>query len=76
VARGENAGRTLHHVAVARVFKDFGPVSADGRSLQLPISNAALGEKFEGPLRLIVFLVNRPNGHVLAIAEQTLNPPA
>jgi hypothetical protein len=35
-----------------------------------------MGVKIEGPLRLIVFLVNPGNGHVLAVGEQTLNPPA
>ncbi len=71
VTRGENAGRTLHHVAVARVFKDFGFVSADGRPIQLStaFSNE---EKQNGPLRLIVFLVNPGNDQVLAVAEQDL----
>jgi len=76
VVRGENAGRTLHHVAVARALKDFGVGSADGRVLQVAINHSSMGEKIEGPLRLIVFLVNPANGHVLAVAEQTLNPPA
>jgi hypothetical protein len=76
VVRGENDGRNLHHVAVARILKDFGSGAADGRALQLPIGNSAQEEKIESPLRLIVFLVNRGNGHVLAAAEQTLNPPA
>jgi hypothetical protein len=75
VIRGENAGRTLHHVAVARVLKDFGASAADGRALQLPVNNSAMGEKIEGPLRLIVFLVNRSDGDVLAVAEQSLNQP-
>jgi hypothetical protein len=74
VTRGENAGRTLHHVAVARAFKDFGVVFADGRPIQLsaPFSNE---EKQTGPLRLIVFLVDRGNGRVLAVAEQDLKQP-
>ena len=75
VTRGENAGRSLHHVAVARVFKDFGVVSAGaGRLIEL---SAAFPneEKQTGPLRLIVFLVNRGNGHVLAVAEEDLKQP-
>ncbi len=74
VTRGENAGRTLHHVAVARVFKDFGVVFADGSLI--PLSTAFSNEeKQTGPLRLIVFLVDRGNGHVLAVAEQDLKQP-
>ena len=33
VARGENAGRTLHHVAVVRAMKQFGAEAADGRDV-------------------------------------------
>ncbi len=71
VTRGENAGRTLHHVAVARAFKDFGVLSSDGRLIQL---SAAFSndEKQAGPLRLIVFLIDRGSGRVLAVAEQDL----
>ena len=36
VARGENAGRTLHHIAVVRVMKEFAADVADGRQLKLP----------------------------------------
>jgi hypothetical protein len=74
VTRGENAGRTLHHVAVARIFKDFGVVFADGRLLQLS-AEFPNQEKQTGPLRLIVFLVDRGTGRVLAVAEQDLKQP-
>jgi hypothetical protein len=74
VLRGENKGRTLHHVAVVRVLKEFGSGKADGRPLALSGSNLAAAEKTGGPLRLVVFLVNRRNDHVVGIAEQTLNP--
>jgi hypothetical protein len=73
VARGENAGRTLHHVAVVRVLKEFGSSSADGRPLQLSGANLLNAEKDGEPLRLVVFLVNPVNGHVLAVTEQTLS---
>ena len=33
VARGENAGRTLHHVAVVREMKEFGSKFADGHEI-------------------------------------------
>jgi hypothetical protein len=67
VARGENAGRTLHHVAVVRVMKELGPEAADGRTLSL-----AGGSIAAGPVRVVAFLVDRKSGHVLGVAEQTL----
>jgi hypothetical protein len=74
VLRGENKGRTLHHVAVVRVLKYFGSGKADGRTLALSGSSLAAAEKTGAPLRLVVFLVNRHNDHVIGVAEQTLNP--
>jgi hypothetical protein len=73
VLRGENKGRTLHHVAVVRVLKDFGSGKADGRPLALAGSSLQAAEKSGTPLRLVVFLVNRRNNHVTGVAEQTLN---
>jgi hypothetical protein len=73
VAHGENAGRTLHHVAVVRVMKDFGSSSADGRQLRLSGGALAHGKDASGPVRLVVFAVDRKTGHVLAVAEQTIN---
>lgn len=73
VARGENAGRTLHHVAVARVIKDFGSKAADGRPLKLSSGGLDHGTEAKAPVRLVVFLADRKNGHVVAVAEQTLN---
>lgn len=72
VARGENAGRTLHHVAVVRVLKEFGPGAADGRPLVLSGANQFNAEKDGEPLRLIVFLADRWSGHVIAVTEQTM----
>jgi hypothetical protein len=73
VARGENAGRTLHYVAVVRTFKEFGPSALDGRPLHLFGSDLQHAEKDGEPMRLVVFLVNHSNGHVLAVAQQTLS---
>ncbi|HTB97409.1 MAG TPA: DUF1223 domain-containing protein [Terracidiphilus sp.] len=72
VARGENAGRTLHHVAVVRAMKEFGGDTADGRAMKL--AGGPLDHKNEasGPVRLVVFAVDRKTGHVVAAAEQTL----
>lgn len=76
VSHGENAGRTLHHVAVVRAIKEFGSNfgsgATDGRTLQLSGGNVLRTEKDGEPLRLIVFLVS--HSHVVGAAEQTLNP--
>lgn len=76
VLRGENKGRTLHHVAVVRVLKEFGSGKADGRALALAGSNLALSAKSDSPLRLVVFLVDRRGGGVVGVAEQTVTPAA
>lgn len=72
VARGENAGRTLHHVAVARAIKDFGSRATDGRPLKLSGGSLAHGKEASEPVRLVVFLTDHKTGHVVAVAEQTL----
>jgi hypothetical protein len=71
VARGENAGRTLHHVAVVRAMKEFGSKATDGRPLRLSGAMSSEADKTVGPLRLVVFLTDRKTGHVVAVAEQT-----
>jgi hypothetical protein len=73
VARGENAGRTLHHVSVVRVLKEFDSKDADGRPLSLPEPPAFSVDKATGPLRLVVFLADRNTGRILAVAEQNIN---
>jgi hypothetical protein len=73
VARGENAGRTLHHVAAVRVMKEFGGDAADGRVLRLAGGSLARKDEADGPVRLVVFLVEPKTGHVLGVAEQTLS---
>lgn len=73
VASGENAGRTLHYVAVVREIKEFGSKFADGR--QISISTGGLNRHEDaGPVRLVVFLVDTHNGHVDSAAEQSLSP--
>ncbi len=73
VARGENAGRTLHHVAVVRVLKEFNSNFADGRPLRLSGSSSFTASQTSGPLRLVVFLTDRKTGHVVAAAQQIIN---
>ena len=67
VSRGENAGRTLHHVAVVRAIKEFDGGALDGRALHISIP-----VDMQGPIRLVVLLSDRKTGHVLAVAEETL----
>ncbi len=77
VLRGENGGHTLHHVAVVRTIEKLGKASGDAGgplggktlSVRLPANKEV---KESGSLRLVVFLANRHNGHVVAIAEQTV----
>jgi hypothetical protein len=73
VARGENAGRTLHHVAVLRSIKDFGSSAADGKQLRLSGGGLSHHKGDSVPARLIVFLVDRKTGHVTGVAEQALS---
>ena len=73
VARGENAGRTLHHVSVVRSLKELDSNSADGRALQLSVPALSSNDKATEPLRLVVFFADRQSGHVLGVAEQTIN---
>lgn len=71
VRRGENAGHTLHHVAVARFIKNFGSSAVDGRALRLAGGDLADAKKSGASLRLVVFLVNA-NGRVMGATEQML----
>lgn len=73
VSRGENKGQTLENVAVVRVIKQFGSNAADGRSLRLSGSDLTKAEKDGSSFRLVVFLVNKKDGHVEAVAQQMLN---
>jgi len=73
VARGENAGRTLHHVSVVRTLKQLDSNAADGRALQLSIPALSDNNKASGPLRLVAFLADRQSGRVLGVAEQTIS---
>jgi hypothetical protein len=68
VARGENAGKSLRHVAVVRVMQEMSARADDGRALTLKPSSLSPN----GAIRLVVFLADRHNGHVLAVAEQTI----
>ena len=71
IVRGENAGRTLHHVAVVRSIKEFNASAADGRILRLSAGSLAPNQTGT-PARLVVFIVDRKTGHVTSVNEQVL----
>lgn len=74
VTGGENAGRTLHHVAAVRAMKQFRSDFADGRELSLSAGNVDLHQQ-PGAVRLVVFLEDPRNGHVVGAAEKMLSKP-
>jgi hypothetical protein len=79
VAKGENAGRTLHHVAVVCAIDEKSASAADGRVLTLKLPAHTTTASQATPLRLVAFLTSPATGHVLALAEQTIsrqNPPS
>jgi hypothetical protein len=69
VARGENAGRSLTHVAVTRILKQWDTVDLDhaaAREITLPIQLGTDGS------RLIAFLEDPRSGHILGVVERKL----
>jgi hypothetical protein len=69
VAHGENAGRTLTHVAVTRLLKQVGSVDLDSASasdVTLSVQPEANGS------RLVAFVQDPHSGHVIGVAEQRL----
>ena len=68
VARGENAGRTLHHVAVVRAIRSLNR-KAQRQDFSLPVEAAT---DSTGNLRLVVFAVDRGSGKVLAAAQRVI----
>ena len=73
VKRGENAGRTLHHTAVARTLKIFGSDVLDGRPLVLSAGPLGATNEAGGPVRLVIFLADSRSGQVRGVSEQVLS---
>jgi hypothetical protein len=73
VGRGENAGRTLHHVAVVRRMQTVGASKADEQRVTLEVGN--LKGLIAHAFRLIAFMTDEPGGRVLAVAEVPINRP-
>jgi len=70
VGGGENSGRKLYHVAVARSLRKCGNVSATGGQLQFTVP---LEKGFElEKQRVVVFLQEPDTGHVLGAAAKLL----
>ena len=72
VARGENAGRTLHHTAVVRALKEMDGGVADGRPLSLDADRRQPPGGADGAMRLVVFATDSSTGRVIAAVEQAL----
>ncbi len=68
VARGENAGRTLHHVAVVRVLHEL-KCSGDGQIFSMRIESTTNA----GGLRLVVFAIDPHSGKVIAAAQRIVS---
>ena len=69
VVRGENSGRSLAHVAVTRVLKQFGAVDLDTASVR---EVTLLGHAAASGSRLIVFLQDPRSGHILGVSVRKL----
>jgi hypothetical protein len=68
IKSGENAGRTVRHVAVVRAIQDMGKGALDGRELSIkPVSPIQ-----SSPVRLVVFVADRRSGRVLGVTERTI----
>ena len=71
VARGENAGRSLAHVAVVRALRDAGEIRLGepaARDVTIPIEPGAGARG----LRLIVFMQDPSSGRVSAVTQRKL----
>jgi len=65
VARGENAGRTLHHIAVVRTLRQLN-VEGNAQEFSLPVDAVATAG---ANTRLVVFATDDRTGRVTAAAE-------
>ena len=71
VSRGENSGRVLSHVAVARTFQQIGRVdltSASTKTISLTLPEGA----GRSGLRVIAFVQDPKTGHVTGVGQQKL----
>jgi hypothetical protein len=71
VARGENAGKSLQHVAVVRTLIQAGHVKA-GDSFSQDVRLAVPAGAGANGLRVVAFVQDQKTGHILGVAEQHL----
>ena len=71
VARGENSGRHLTHVAVARVIEKVGSLN-DGfsREIRVALPDRSQTQK----VRLVIFAQERGTGRILGVTQVVLRP--
>jgi hypothetical protein len=69
VARGENSGRSLSHVAVTRVLKQVGAIDLSSATAKDVSLSVQLGPNRS---RLVAFVQDPRSGHVLAVAVQKI----
>ena len=72
VSRGENSGRTLSHVAVARNLTRIGSVKADGTATISLHSPGVIKGQPETPRHVVLFAQAAGQGKVLAIESRGL----
>jgi hypothetical protein len=68
VQRGENASRTLRHVAVAYEIKKIGMASG-GRPLSRTVDLKLPPQSFGNGIRLVVFVQEEGTGHIAGVAQ-------
>jgi hypothetical protein len=71
VARGENSGRLLAHVAVVRVLRQVGAIDRNGafsKDIGIPVQPASGASG----LRIVAFIQDPKSGYVLGVAKQNL----
>jgi hypothetical protein len=74
VVSGENSGRALNHVAVARHTIQFGPVKLSAALTKQVVLPVPPGAGANG-LRVVVFLQEQGSGHVLGAAVRKVGDP-
>lgn len=71
VGSGENGGRTLHHAAVVREFRQLGQLQAGSFSATVPIKLESEWKRKD--LRAVVFVQDAPEGKIQGAASTGLS---